>query len=76
MVACLVQQFVSVGLGFGLSIMYVELIAVFDAKRSDAALIQGLYLGLAVGTGTFSLDLISSDLSNIYVSHMHAWWFS
>ncbi|XP_045181316.2 monocarboxylate transporter 3-like [Mercenaria mercenaria] len=51
MVAGLVQQFVSVGLGFGLSIMYVELIAVFNAKRSDAALIQGLYLGLSVGTG-------------------------
>lgn len=55
MVAGLVQQFVSVGMGFGLSIMYVELIAVFNAKRSDAALIQGLYLGLSVGTGSIFL---------------------
>jgi hypothetical protein len=51
MLAGLVQQFISVGLGFGLSVMYPELINVFDEKRSKAALIQGLYLGLSVGCG-------------------------
>lgn len=52
MFSCLVQQFVSVGIGYGLSIMYAELIKVFDVRRSEAALVQGLYLGLSVGSGS------------------------
>lgn len=51
MISSLVQQFVSVGFGIGLSVMYAELIEVFNAKRSNAALIQGLYLGTSVGVG-------------------------
>ncbi|KAH3781160.1 hypothetical protein DPMN_158985 [Dreissena polymorpha] len=45
MVFELVLQFVSVALGFGFIVMYPELISVFDAKRSEVALIQGLYVG-------------------------------
>lgn len=52
MFSCLVQQFVSVGIGYGLSIMYAELIKVFDVRRSEAALVQGLHLGLSVGSGS------------------------
>ncbi|KAH3780460.1 hypothetical protein DPMN_158275 [Dreissena polymorpha] len=40
-----VLQFLSVALGFGFIVMYPELISVFDAKKSEVALIQGLYLG-------------------------------
>ena len=42
---------VSVGVGYGLAIMYVEMIRVFQAARSDAALVQSIYLGLMVGGG-------------------------
>ncbi|KAH3780446.1 hypothetical protein DPMN_158261 [Dreissena polymorpha] len=45
LVSDLVLQFVSVALGFGFIEMYPELISVFDAKRSELARIQGLYLG-------------------------------
>ena len=52
---------VSVGIGYGLGIMYVEMIRVFQAARSDAALVQSIYLGLMVGGGktTFCLNIIS-----------------
>ena len=51
---------VSVGIGYGLGIMYVEMIRVFQAARSDAALVQSIYLGLMVGGGkkTFCLNII------------------
>ena len=45
LVSELVLQFVSVALGFGFTVMYPELISVFDVKMSEVALIQGLYLG-------------------------------
>ena len=69
MVSCLVQQFASVGLGFGLSIMYAELIDVFDAKRSNAALTQGLYLGLSTGAGMSLILPQSLALSSILPHH-------
>ncbi|KAH3780638.1 hypothetical protein DPMN_158457 [Dreissena polymorpha] len=45
LVSELVLKFLSVALGFGFTVMYPELISVFDAKKSAVALIQGLYLG-------------------------------
>ncbi|KAH3780498.1 hypothetical protein DPMN_158314 [Dreissena polymorpha] len=45
LVSELVLQFVSVALEFGFTVMYPELISMFDAKRSEVVLIQGLYLG-------------------------------
>ena len=42
---------VSVGVGYGLAVMYVEMIRVFQASRSDAALIQSIYMGFLTGSG-------------------------
>ncbi|WAR16970.1 hypothetical protein MAR_031564 [Mya arenaria] len=62
MVACLALQFIAVGYGYGLSVMYVEIIRVFDAPRSEAALTQSLYFGIMTGGGPieawFLVDLM------------------
>ncbi|XP_053400074.1 monocarboxylate transporter 6-like isoform X2 [Mercenaria mercenaria] len=44
--------------GFGLSVMYAELIVVFNAKRSDAALVQSVYMGIATGGGIIFSGMI------------------
>ena len=51
MFACIFLQFITVGFGYGLSVLYVEVIRVFDSPRSEAALIQSLYFGTMTGGG-------------------------
>ena len=68
----LALQFVSVGLGFGLSVMYPVLIDRFQTKRSDAALIQGLYMGMSTGGGNFVLF----TLYYIVISWLHYQWLN
>ncbi|XP_060598100.1 uncharacterized protein LOC132751904 [Ruditapes philippinarum] len=51
MTACMVLQFITVGFGYGLSVLYVEVIRVFNSPRSEAALIQSLYFGTMTGGG-------------------------
>ncbi|KAL4218099.1 hypothetical protein ACF0H5_022835 [Mactra antiquata] len=58
MASALVLQCVSIGLGFGMSVMYPELVLVFNELRSKAALIQGIYLGLTCGAGILLTGLI------------------
>lgn len=53
MFSCVVQLFICNGIGYGLSVMYAELIIVFNAKRADAALVQSLNMGLSAGAGKF-----------------------
>ena len=47
---------ISVGVGYGLAVMYVEMIRVFQASRSEAALIQSIYLLFLTGSGMSSIN--------------------
>jgi len=68
----LALQFVSVGLGFGLSVMYPVLIDRFQTKRSDAALIQGLYMGMSTGGG----NIVFFTLYYNVISWLHYQWYN
>ena len=46
-----VQLVIASGVGFGLSVLYPELINVFQSTRSNASLVQGLYMGISTGSG-------------------------
>ncbi|XP_053400075.1 uncharacterized protein LOC123557733 isoform X3 [Mercenaria mercenaria] len=58
LISCLIQLIICNGIGFGLSVMYAELIVVFNAKRSDAALVQSVYMGIATGGGIIFSGMI------------------
>ena len=49
MIVCLYLHLAAMGLGFGLGVVYVELISRFNSPRSSAALVQSLYQGCAFG---------------------------
>ena len=51
MLACFVNHIIVVGFTSALGVIYVELIREFDALRSEAALVQSLYLGITVSGG-------------------------
>ena len=51
LIACLVLQMLSFGLGSGLGVMYVELIRVFNSQRTYAAFVQSVYMGIMAGGG-------------------------
>ena len=51
MLACLYLQFTAAGLISALGVIYVDLIRVFDAPHSEAALVQSLFMGMAIGSG-------------------------
>ncbi|XP_053379321.1 monocarboxylate transporter 13-like [Mercenaria mercenaria] len=51
MVACLYMSFSGYGLATALGVVYVELISAFQCQRSEAALVQSLYIGLILGGG-------------------------
>ncbi|XP_045181810.2 monocarboxylate transporter 9-like [Mercenaria mercenaria] len=51
LICCIVQLLVCSGIGYGLSVMYAELVVVFNAKRADAALLQSLNMGLSCMSG-------------------------
>ncbi|XP_045182648.2 monocarboxylate transporter 13-like isoform X1 [Mercenaria mercenaria] len=58
MVSCIMQLIITSGIGYGLSVMYAELVIVFNAKRADAALIQSLNMGLSCSSGIIFTSLI------------------
>jgi hypothetical protein len=45
------QIIVCNGVGYGLSVMYAELVVVFDSSRGEAALLQSLFMGFASASG-------------------------
>ena len=51
MIACLYLQFTASGLISALGVIYVDLIRVFEAPHSEAALVQSLFMGMTVGGG-------------------------
>ncbi|XP_053383060.1 monocarboxylate transporter 13-like [Mercenaria mercenaria] len=51
LVACVIQLVVCGGTGYGLSVMYAEIIIVFNTERADAALIQSFNMGMAAASG-------------------------
>ena len=51
MLACLYLQFTASGLISALGVIYVDLIRVFEAPHSEAALVQSLFMGMTVGGG-------------------------
>ena len=51
MVSGLVLHFATVGLGFGLTVVYPELVEKFNTEGSIAASVQGLFLGIGTGAG-------------------------
>ena len=51
--SCLLQSFTISGFGFGLNVIYAELVQVFSNPRSEVALIQSLFLGLSDIGGIF-----------------------
>ena len=55
--SCLVLLVISCGIGYGLSVMYAELVVVFDAKRADAAWVQSLYSGLSCAIGSYMIHI-------------------
>ena len=59
MTSCLLLQLIGTGVGYGLAVMYAELVQVFDAKRADAALIQSLFMGITTGAGEKKMFFIS-----------------
>ncbi|XP_060598076.1 monocarboxylate transporter 12-like isoform X2 [Ruditapes philippinarum] len=54
----MMQQLICNGIGYGLSVIYAELIIVFEAKRSETALVQSIYMALATGAGIFFTGII------------------
>ncbi|XP_060598081.1 monocarboxylate transporter 6-like isoform X2 [Ruditapes philippinarum] len=59
LVSCIIQQLIFAGIGYGLSVMYAELIIVFEAKRSETALIQSIFMAIATGGGILFTGVIT-----------------
>ncbi|XP_053392260.1 uncharacterized protein LOC128546135 isoform X2 [Mercenaria mercenaria] len=57
--ACTYMSFSSVGMASALGVVYVELISAFQCLRSEAALVQGLYMGITLGGGLFCRKVIT-----------------
>ncbi|XP_045182836.2 monocarboxylate transporter 13-like [Mercenaria mercenaria] len=57
-VSCIVQIIICSGVGYGLSVMYAELVIVFNAKRAEAAVIQSLFMGLSGVSGIIFTGMI------------------
>lgn len=51
MFAGLTMQFVTVGIPLGLSVLYPQFVQQFNEKRSSAALVQGICVGMTVAGG-------------------------
>lgn len=49
MLGCLYINMSCFGMFSALGVVYVELISAFQCQRSEAALVQSLYLGLSLG---------------------------
>lgn len=49
--SAILYRAVSIGTGYGLSVMYAEIVRVLSVPRVEASLIQGIYLGLTAGGG-------------------------
>ena len=58
MLACLYLHFTAAGLISALGVIYVDLIRVFRAPHSEAALVQSLFMGMTIGGGIVFSTLI------------------
>ncbi|XP_052765187.1 monocarboxylate transporter 13-like [Mya arenaria] len=58
MAACLAQQFVCIGMGYGYSVMYAELVIALDVSRSVASLTAAFYFATVNIGGLFFTGLI------------------
>ena len=58
MVACLYLHITSGGTVIALGVIYVDLIRVFNAPHSQAALVQSLFMGLMIGGGVIFTGLL------------------
>ena len=51
LVCCVILHLLSGGTGYALGVIYVELIRVFNSPRTDAALVQSIYMGIMTAGG-------------------------
>ncbi|WAR17159.1 MOT6-like protein [Mya arenaria] len=58
MLACLVQQFVCIGMGFGFSVMFAELVPALGVTRSVASLLEAAYFCAVSVGGIFFTSII------------------
>lgn len=68
---CVLQTCISLGVVFGYSVMYAELVNVFSTSRTKAALIQGIFIFITLGGGNFFIKLlfeISCVVTSVYKS--------
>ncbi|XP_060576804.1 monocarboxylate transporter 3-like [Ruditapes philippinarum] len=56
--SCFMQIIVCNGVGYGLSVMYAELVVVFDSSRGEAVLLQSLFMGFSSASGILFTGLI------------------
>ena len=49
--SCIILHLMSGGIGYALGVIYVELIRVFNSPRSEAALVQTVFMGIMTGGG-------------------------
>ena len=51
LLCCVILQMLSGGCGYALGVIYVELIRVFNSPRTEAALVQSVYMGIMTAGG-------------------------
>ncbi|XP_053392243.1 monocarboxylate transporter 3-like [Mercenaria mercenaria] len=59
MAACMYMSLSSFGMASALGVVYVELISAFQCLRSEAALVQGLYMGITLGGGLLFRNIVT-----------------
>ena len=67
MLACLYLHFTAAGLISALGVIYVDLIRVFEAPHSEAALVQSLFMGMTIGGGIVFSAMIQKYGTGILV---------
>ena len=58
MAACLYLHIIASGLAVSLGVVYVDLIRVFDASHSQAALVQSIFIGTTLGGGVIFTSVL------------------
>ena len=58
MISCLFLHFIAGSTAVALGVIYVDLIRVFDAPHSQAALVQSMFIGTLTGGGVFFTGLL------------------
>ena len=68
MTACFINHIIVVGFTSALGVIYVELISEFDSLRSEAALVQSLYVGITIYGGIIFTKLVQKYGSGLSVA--------